>query len=45
MSDKKKMMALDDEALDTVAGGAEGVTLTGFFPADFHNQTNFLVRN
>ena len=29
MSDKKKMMALDDEALDTVAGGAEGVTLTG----------------
>lgn len=29
MSEKKKMKALDDDALDTVAGGAEGVTLTG----------------
>lgn len=29
MSDLKKMKALDDDALDTVAGGAEGVTLTG----------------
>ena len=29
MSEKKNMKALDDDALDTVAGGAEGVTLTG----------------